>query len=72
MEFTLGLFEVVMGIIVMLVVGPVAQFVTLKVGFNGLRDDVRDTKNDVRSLLNKYSVTDKQVAVHEEKISSAA
>ncbi len=70
MEFTLGIFEALLGISLIIVIGPVAQFVTLRVGFNGLRVDIRDMKKNIGSLLEKYSETDKQVAVHEEKLST--
>lgn len=67
MEVTIGAVEAVVGVATVLIAGPLIQVVTLRVGFNGLRDDVKDTKKDVKILVAKVTDIEKWIAVREDR-----
>ena len=65
--FTVGVVEAVIGIVVILVIGPVAQVVTLRNGFKVLLTDVRTTKKDVKTLVGDVGEIKTWIAVREDR-----
>ena len=66
----LGYVQVVVGIIVLVVIGPVAQLVTLRVGFNGMREDVREIKMSMSKIAESDADQNTSLAVHDQRIVS--
>ncbi len=67
MEITIGAVEAFVGVAAVLIAGPIVQVVTLRVGFNGLRSDVRDTKKDVGVLKTDVGEIKTWIAVREDR-----
>ena len=63
LSMELGNIEVIAGLVVLLVIAPILQFWTLKLGLNGMREHVKEIRADVKVLL-------KSEAVHEQRIKS--
>ncbi len=60
MEITIGAVEAAAGIITILILGPITQVITLRIGFNGLR-------KDVKTLVQKMTAIEKWIAVREDR-----
>ena len=67
MEITIGAVEAVIGVATVLIAGPVVQVITLRIGFNGLRGDVKDTKKAVGELTSKVGEIKTWIAVREDR-----
>ena len=67
MVFTIGVIEAVIGIVVVLVIGPVAQVITLRNGFKVLLTDVQTTKKDVKTLVEDIGEIKTWIAVREDR-----
>lgn len=63
LSMELGNIEVIVGLIVLLVIAPILQFWTLKLGLNGMREHVKEIRADVKILL-------KSEAAHEQRLLS--
>ena len=67
MEFTIGVVEAAIGIATGLIIGPIAQVITLRNGFKVLIKDVKDTKNDVSTLVGDVGEIKTWIAVREDR-----
>ncbi len=51
LSMELASIEVVVGLIVLLLIAPLLQFWTRKLGLNGMREDMKETRVDMKTLL---------------------
>ena len=61
MNVDLGTIEIVAGLTVLLLVAPLLQFWTLKLGLNGMREDVKEIKKDVKTVVMSDAVHEQQI-----------
>ena len=66
----IGYIEAVVALVLLVVIGPVAQVITLKVGFNGMREDIREIKKSCTVLTTSTAKQDTDIAVHDQRIDS--
>ena len=73
----LGIVQAVVGLVILIVIGPVAQIITLKVSFNGLREDIKEgrgdikeIRTDVKGLVASTAQQNTDIAVHDQRIVS--
>ncbi len=73
----IGLVQAIVGLVILVVIGPVSQIVILKVSVNGLREDMKenriDTKEirvDVKALVASDAKRVTEIAVHDQRIVS--
>ena len=64
----IGTVETVVGLIALLVIAPILQFWTLKLGLNGMREDVKETRADVKVLVAADAEKDTHIAVHDQRL----
>ena len=67
MEF--GIVEAVIGILVVAFIAA-NQWVAVKVGMNGIREDVREIKGDVKALRTSDVQQTTDLAVHDQRLLS--
>ena len=67
LSMEVGYIEAVVALVLLVVIGPVAQVVTLKVGFNGMREDVKEIKESCKVLSRSAAEQDTKIAVHDER-----
>ena len=65
----LGALEAIIGILVILFIAA-SQFVAVKVGMNGIREDVSEIKTDVKALGTSDVQQTTDIAVHDQRIVS--
>jgi len=70
LSMELGNIEVVVGLIVILLVAPLLQFWTLKLGLNGMREDVKEIRGDVKTLVAADAVKTGDIRVHNQRLKS--
>ncbi len=73
----LGYVQAVVGLVILIVVGPVAQVITLRIGMNGLRADlkenrvdIKEIRVDVKALVTSDALKATNLAVHDQRIVS--
>ena len=65
---TIGYLESLLGLVVLVVLGPVVQFVTLRVGVNGMRADVKEVRADVKKLVASDADQHIALALHDQRL----
>ncbi len=70
LSMELGNIEVIAGLVVLLLIAPLLQFWTLKLGLNGMREDVKEIKDSCRVLSKSAATQDKDIAVHDQRLDS--
>lgn len=77
LSMELGNIEVIVGLFALLVIAPILQFWTLKLGLNGMREDVKEgkadgkeIKEDVKRLVAADAARSQDIAVHDQRIVS--
>ncbi len=70
LSMELGNVEVIAGLVVLLLIAPLLQFWTLKLGLNGMREDVREIKKVQQQTLAKVEQIKIANAVHDQRLIS--
>ena len=70
LSMNLGNVEVIAGLVVLLVIAPLLQFWTLKLGLNGMREDVKEICEDVKLLVQADAEHNTGLAVHDQQLKS--
>ena len=77
LSMELGNIEVIAGLVVLLVIAPILQFWTLKLGLNGMREDFKESKDDqkeikqdVKHLVAADAARAQDIALHDQRITT--
>ncbi len=70
LSMELGNVEVIAGLVVLLLIAPLLQFWTLKLGLNGMREDVKEMRVDVKEVRGDVKRLVTSEAVHNQRLLS--